>query len=145
MGPFGVRIPRFDAVFNKTASLYRSLYARARVGIAEMDPKYPKSTPTDTPKRPRETCHVDWDSISPADVPSYIHNIGHEQLCIRVHICQYPVRSIYSYILRMHRCVNPTRFAPEDPRIHGHLYPSTNTFRPSDVPNQHISSHFKDP
>ena len=34
MVPFwGPDNPRFDAVFNKTASLTQSLYARARIGI----------------------------------------------------------------------------------------------------------------
>ena len=34
MGHFGVHgTPPFDAVFNKTASLTQSLYARARIGI----------------------------------------------------------------------------------------------------------------
>ena len=45
--------PRFDAVFNKTASLTESLYARARIGVTGLDSKYPKWTPfgplSDTP------------------------------------------------------------------------------------------------
>ena len=50
MGPFwGPRIPRFDAVFNKTASLTQSLYARARIGIVCRVQNTPKMGPFRTP------------------------------------------------------------------------------------------------
>ena len=41
MVPFwGPDNPRFDAVFNKTASLTQSLYARARIGIVCLGVKW---------------------------------------------------------------------------------------------------------
>ena len=57
MGPIlgvvqGSRGPRFDAVFNKTACLAQSLYARARVGVWYSGQNHPKWTPFDPPECP---------------------------------------------------------------------------------------------
>ena len=50
MDPFwGLGYPPFDAVFNKTASLTQSLYARARIGIVYQGQKHPIFDPLDTP------------------------------------------------------------------------------------------------
>ena len=57
MGHFGVHgTPPFDAVFNKTASLTQSLYARARIGIVSSGVNGahfgPILTPVNTPTDP---------------------------------------------------------------------------------------------
>ena len=63
MGPFwGPRQPRFDAVFNKTASRTQSLYARARIGIVYSGQNSPNWTHFDPWYNPRshrtpETAH----------------------------------------------------------------------------------------
>ena len=55
MGPFWGWCPvRFDAVFNKTASLAQSLYARARVRGNVNRSKHPKWTPMLTPRSHRQ-------------------------------------------------------------------------------------------
>ena len=112
---FGARIPRFDAVFNKTASCAQSLYARARIGIVHQGSKQTKWTqigpPTSTPDPTGSWNHPDLGPEAGqkqlnSDISSCPNRHPHRyQLLHRIYTYSAYVHIIYvySYITHIHK------------------------------------------